>query len=169
MRKFFKNPLTNIFFFFLYLLDIKEHCIKVAVKTLCLLYLLVISVCDMRTRRIPDCITGSVFALAFCLDVLLSCPKIPEKFFCGFLFFALLGAVSAITKGMGLGDAKVAAVLGYCIGFFEVLAILAFAAFLGIFGFCLFVLCKRKQDKLPFVPFMTLGYVITEVMSRRLM
>lgn len=169
MQKFFKNHLTNFFFFFLYLLDIKEHCIKVTVKTLCLLYLLVISVCDVRTRCIPDCITGSVFALAFCLDVLRPCSKIPERFLCSFLFFALLGAVSAITKGMGLGDAKVAAVLGYCVGFFETLAILAFAAFFGIFGFCLFTLCKKKQDKLPFVPFVTLGYVITEVVSRRLL
>lgn len=136
------------------------------VKTLCLLYLLVISVCDMRTLRIPDCMTVGAFGLALCLDVILSCSKIPEKLFCGLLFFALLSAVSVITKGMGLGDAKVAAVLGYCVGFFEVLAILTFAAFLGILGFCLLAICRNRQDRLPFAPFVTLGYVLTEIVFR---
>lgn len=140
-----------------------------AVRTLCLLYLLVISVCDIRMRRIPDYMTGCVFGGALCADVLLSCSRIPEKLFCGFFFLALLGAVSFITKGMGLGDAKVAAVLGYCVGFFETVAILASAAALGIFGFVLFALCKKKQDKLPFVPFVTIGYVLAEAVFRRLL
>lgn len=169
MQKFFKKYLTKLFFFFLYLLDIKEHCLKVAVRTLCLLYLLVISVCDIRTGRIPDCMTALFFAAAFCKDLFLSPKTIPESLSCAFLFFLIFFSVSVLTKGMGLGDAKVAAVLGYCVGFFETVAILASAAVLGIFGFVLFALCKKKQDKLPFVPFVTIGYVLAEAVFRRLL
>lgn len=164
MQKFFKKYLTKPFFFFLYLLDIKEHCLKVAVRTLCLLYLLIISVCDIRTGRIPDCMTALFFAAAFCKDLFLSPKTIPESLSCAFLFFLIFFSVSVLTKGLGMGDAKLAAVLGYCEGFFGASLSLSIASVLGLLAFMLLPAEKRDAAKLPFAPFMSAGYAVSSVL-----
>ena len=138
-------------------------------RALCFLYLLIISVCDIRTRRIPNCITGGLFAGVFCRDIFLSSPKISEKLLCGFFFLIVFGLVSVFTIGLGMGDAKLAAVLGYCLGFFNTIKVFVFASLFGIMFFLLLAFCRKDLKKLPFVPFVFLGYALSEVVHRRLL
>ena len=138
-------------------------------RTICFLYLLIISVCDIRTERIPNCITGGLFAGVFCTDIFLSFPRIPEKLICGFCFLLVFAIVSVFTKGLGMGDAKLAAVLGYCLGFFKTIGIFVFASLLGIIAFLLLAVCRKNLKKLPFAPFVALGYVFSEVTYRGLL
>lgn len=143
----------------------------------CLLYELTALCCiagfaayDLKKKRVPD------RALVFFCPLFLAAPL----FRCGSLFsvqaflpvlglsitgmasgfFVLLAAalISHDGTGIGGGDIKLAALMGYSYGSYRFLAILLIAAFLA--GCFAFALQRRKKNLplcLPFVPFLAVG------------
>ncbi|MCM1525611.1 MAG: prepilin peptidase [Bacteroides sp.] len=148
--------------------------------TVCLLYELAVLCCvagfaayDLKKKRVPD------RALVFFCPLFFAAPL----FRCGFLFpaqallpelalsfagmaagfFVLLAAalISHDGAGIGGGDIKLAALMGFAYGPYRLLAILLTAAFLA--GCFAFVLQFRKRALplcLPFVPFLATGSLI---------
>lgn len=138
-------------------------------QNLCLLYLPVISVFDLRTGRIPNYITLFFFALMLVVDIFTFPSKIPIRLLCAVFFFSLFLFIAFLTKGLGMGDVKLAAVIGYCKGFFAASLIFILACLGGILFFLFCHFHKRELKKIPFAPFVTIGFVISEIFCRRIL
>ena len=72
--------------------------------------------------------------------------------------------------GMGLGDVKLALLLGFVLGVEVIVAM--FAAFLvgGLVGIGLLVVGKRsRKDRIPFGPFLALGGIIGSLVGEQVL
>lgn len=146
----------------------------VAVVLLVLVYLylavvsVVLSVIDLRTRRLPNAIVLpsylviGVFLAAACVFgapwAALGRAAVGGALL--FVFYLLLRAMGS--GGMGGGDVKLAGVLGIALGFigWGALIVGALAAFVagGIVGVILIALrVAGRNSKIPFAPFMVIG------------
>lgn len=88
-----------------------------------------------------------------------------DSWWAGLLIGGLvIGSIFAITlgKGIGLGDAKFAAVLGITLGGPKTLLMLFLAFVIGaVFGIIVIILKKAdKQTAIPFGPFIFLGWIL---------
>lgn len=138
-------------------------------KGLCLLYLLVISFYDLRTGRIPNYITIPFFVLLLVSDIFIAPLKIPTQLLCAAFFFFLFLCIAYVTKGLGMGDVKLAAVIGYCKGFFDTSLIFILACFAGLIFFFGRNFLRKELKKIPFSPFVTAGYLMSEIFCRRIL
>lgn len=159
------------FFYFFLPIYIRYKRIKflMVLQNLCLLYLPVISVFDLRTGRIPNYITLFFFALMLVVDIFTFPSKIPIRLLCAAFFFLLFLCIAMFTKGLGMGDVKLAAVIGYYKGFFAASLIFILACLGGILFFLFCHFHKRELKKIPFAPFVTIGYLISEIFCRRIL
>jgi leader peptidase (prepilin peptidase)/N-methyltransferase len=123
----------------------------------------VVTVSDLRTRLIPDgpLIAAAAGAVALCavawpseLGVRLLAGVIAGGF--------LLGAALARPGGMGLGDVKLAGVLGLYLGPGVLAALLVAFAAGAAAGFVLLVRhgWAARTRALPFAPFLSLGALV---------
>jgi leader peptidase (prepilin peptidase)/N-methyltransferase len=126
----------------------------------------VVTVSDVRTRLVPDAalVAGMAVALPVCL---LSDPGgLPERLLCGLAAGGFLLIAALIRPdGMGLGDVKLAGVLGVYLGagIGEAMTV-AFAAG-SIAG--LFLLARHgwsaRSRTIPFAPFLAIGALVALV------
>ncbi len=134
----------------------------------CLLYLIIISYFDLTCGRIPNPVT-IVFSLAVLAFDLSTVPAdIPVKLMSSLFFFLVFFVTAAVTKGIGMGDVKLAAVIGYCSGFFRTSLVLISACTIGAAVFLFFIIFRYKIKRLPFAPFVTAGYIVTNIFCRRI-
>ena len=133
-----------------------------------LLYLAIISFFDLRTGRIPNFLTYGFFAAMLFYNIFKLPSKIPNHLLSALFFFIIFLITALATKGLGLGDVKLAAVMGYTSGLFKTSIILFFACLSGITIFLVLKVLKREHKQLPFAPFVTAGYIICEILCRRI-
>lgn len=82
-------------------------------------------------------------------------------------FLVVLAALFLLSKivggGLGLGDVKLLAATGYCLGFISIFSILLYSVFLSFFAalFFLLVLKKGRKYAIPFAPFIFIGFLLT--------
>lgn len=139
------------------------------------LYLILISLIDIRTQKIPNLLIFSAFICIFCFDLNEFIYMIPVKILnCGF-YFSLLSFVLILSKGFGAGDVKLSALLAYNFSFLETSLILLIASIMGLIYFIILKLIIRLKNnsnknnrKIPFAPFLTLGCFVGTLVSRRL-
>jgi leader peptidase (prepilin peptidase)/N-methyltransferase len=133
--------------------------------------LLIVSCIDLAHTIIPDAITlpGIVAGLGTSLWLT---PIGIHNAFLGivlggglFLLMAILSVVILKREGMGGGDIKLIAMLGAFLGWHAVLVTIFLAAVLGAgVGLTLILLRrKRRQEPLPFGPFLALGALLAMV------
>lgn len=134
----------------------------------CFLYLYLLSFLDIKFRRVPDALVFCLFVTIFCSDIAFSFYSIPAYFLSAFLVFLILFFVAFLTHGLGIGDVKLAAILGFCFGFWRVLIAMILACLLGICAFFIFRIRKKNIRNLPFVPFLTFGCTFSLVFFRSL-
>ena len=132
-----------------------------------LLFLIVIAVRDIQTRKITTAalILGGLISIA---EQLL----IKRMDFLMVLGGAAIGVVciiiSKVTKeGVGYGDSLVILILGIYLGFYNLLIVLSTTFFLLL---CVSIpaLCFRRMSRtyaLPFLPFLTCGYILVLLMG----
>lgn len=119
------------------------------------------SVIDIKTREIPNWISGMIALTALLnFDV---------RNLWGLIVAMIFFAVALFTCKIGGGDVKLIAALSVVCGLWGSFALLLFAqtAMLVFYAikFVIFKLRGRTADKaLPFVPFITLGYVLTNIL-----
>ncbi len=123
--------------------------------------LIILSVFDIRTKRIP--IGGFISLYAYSAIYLFcsgECSFSPVTLIISVIPGLILGALSFITEGkIGMGDALIIAGLGMGLGIERVSYTLTGALIL-ICLFGLFMMVTRKMNRrsqIPFVPFITLS------------
>ncbi len=126
-----------------------------------LVILFLISWVDVRERRIPDGLVFLIIILGV-ISLFLGQPLGPALLG-GVVYFSLLFLIHLLFPGgMGWGDVKLAAALGFFLGWQK--AILSFLlSFAGgaIIGIILIALgIKGRRDPIPFAPFMAGGAII---------
>src|SRR4051794_26634684 len=119
---------------------------------------------DLERRLIPNLITGPAAAAALVAGLVLDLDGVPEQLIAGGAAggFFLLAAL-AYPRGMGMGDVKLAGVLGLCLGKAVAPAVLI-ALFSGVIvgGVIIARVGAREGRKVavPFGPFLALGGII---------
>lgn len=132
----------------------------------CLLYLATISFFDLHEGRIPNLITLGFFSLLVIADIFSSTSEIPMRLACSVFFSTVFLIAATTTKGMGMGDIKLAAAISYCSGFFKTLCTFILASLAGIIFFITLRLFNKKTSKIPFAPFTAAGYLLSELIFR---
>ena len=125
--------------------------------------LAVVTVTDLRERRIPDAAVASTALMALAVCALAWPGTIPERLGAaagagGFL----LAAALLRPDGMGLGDVKLAAVLGLFLGRAVVPALLAALALGALAGLALAARRRAspRAQTIPFAPFLATGAAV---------
>lgn len=133
--------------------------------------LLVVSVIDAQTRRIPNALTYPLTPVLLALTVAAalldgspgSALRAVLAGVAGFAFLLLLALISP--RGMGMGDVKLAAFIGLGLGYLSWghLVLGLFLAFVlgGLIGMLLLVTGLRsRSDQIPFGPYLALGAML---------
>jgi leader peptidase (prepilin peptidase)/N-methyltransferase len=160
------NGLLYIFLYHQY-----SFSIQTAVFALLTTALLIVSCIDLAHTIIPDTITLPGIVVGLGTSLWLTSVGIRNAFLgvvLGgglFLLMAILSVVLLKREGMGGGDIKLIAMLGAFLGWHAVLVTIFLAAVLGAgVGLTLILLRrKRRQEPLPFGPFLALGALLAMV------
>jgi leader peptidase (prepilin peptidase)/N-methyltransferase len=119
---------------------------------------------DLEHRIIPNAITVPGAAVAVAVGLALDPAGEPGRLLAGACAGAfLLVAALAYPGGMGMGDVKLAAVLGLCLGASVAVALLV-ALVLGV-GVGMTVIARRgaavgRKTAIPFGPFLAVGALV---------
>lgn len=143
--------------------------VSVALALLLLVVLIPATVIDLRRRRIPDAITGPGAIAAVVLGLLLEPAGQPVRVISAFMA-ALLLLVPGLLRpgGMGLGDVKLAFVIGLCLG--PVVVVAVFAALLAGSIAAVVLTVRRgwaeaRAATIPFGPYLAGGGLLAIVVG----
>jgi leader peptidase (prepilin peptidase)/N-methyltransferase len=128
--------------------------------------LLTVTVADVRTRLIPDRALAVATAIIVPLAVALDSPSPPERGLAGLGAGGFLLAAALIRpEAMGLGDVKLAVVLGLYLGRGVVAALLIAFVSGSLLGVALIVRhgWTARSRTIPFAPFLSLGALVVLV------
>ena len=122
--------------------------------------LAVVTASDLRSRTIPDWALIAAFGLGIPLSVVADPASMPERTLASLGAGGLLLAAALVRPhGMGLGDVKLAAVLGFYLGSAMVAAMLVAFGTGSIAG--LVVLARHgwaaRGRAIPFAPYLAIG------------
>jgi leader peptidase (prepilin peptidase) / N-methyltransferase len=122
-----------------------------------------VTVSDLRTRLIPDGPLAASLGLALVICALTSPSQLPERLAAGACAAGFLLAAALIRPdGMGLGDVKLAGVIGVYLGAAVVVAMLVAFASGSVVG--LAVIARRgwaaRMRTIPFAPCLALGALV---------
>jgi leader peptidase (prepilin peptidase) / N-methyltransferase len=125
-----------------------------------ILLVAVVTVTDLRSRTIPDAVLLTALGLAGPICLLSDPSDLPERLLAaGGAGGFLLATALARPDGMGLGDVKLAGVLGFYLGVWVVEALLIAFAAGSLAG--LVVLARHgwegRRRTIPFAPFLAFG------------
>jgi prepilin signal peptidase PulO-like enzyme (type II secretory pathway) len=118
-----------------------------------------ITVIDLRSYRIPDALSLGGLGLLATVDLAASCPALLWNAAAAAFAFLLFWAVRALTGGLGFGDVKYAALLGWFAGPRLLPAAFFSAAAAGlVYALIALRLHRRKAgDRVAFGPFLSIG------------
>jgi leader peptidase (prepilin peptidase)/N-methyltransferase len=122
---------------------------------------------DVRERRVPNALTaGAALAL-----LAAGAARDPGRLAAGAIAAGFLGVPALLRPaGMGLGDAKLAGVLGLGLGPAVALALLVALAAGTLYGAGLAVrrgVAAAREATVPFAPFLALGATVAAVWASR--
>lgn len=141
-----------------------DDALRCALGLAMVTFLVPIAVIDLDLKRIPNALTGPAAIVALAIGAIFDPSYLPEQLIAGaaaLLFFLLPALIH--NKGMGMGDVKLAGVLGLYLGR-SVAPALFFALILGVVvGVAVIAsqgMTEGRRVKIPFGPFMAAGAVI---------
>jgi leader peptidase (prepilin peptidase) / N-methyltransferase len=141
-----------------------DDALKCALGLALVTFLVPIAVIDLDLKRIPNALTGPAAIVAVVLGAIFDPSFLPEQLIAGaaaLLFFFLPALLH--NKGMGMGDVKLAGVLGLYLGR-AVAPALFFALVIGVVvGVAVIAsqgMTEGRRVKIPFGPFMAAGAVL---------
>lgn len=161
---------TSLLFILLYLgFGITFYSIMLAIISA---FLVIIFVYDLYFKIIPNIIVIPAIVVWAAAWILMLVPganlSIPNDFhnliYGGLISGLFIGAIVFFTrgKGMGVGDIKLAFLLGFILGWANALVFLFFAFLLGaIVGVALILThVKKLKSQIPFGPFLIAGFYL---------
>jgi len=145
---------------------LKDDAVNIALGLLLVTFLVPITLIDLELRLIPNRLTLPAAVAALVAGVVLDIDFVPEQLIAGAAAggFFLLAAV-AYPRGMGMGDVKLAGVMGLYLGL-NVVPALAIAFFAGtLVGIAVMVRhgAGGRKKGVPFAPFLALGGLVAIV------
>src|SRR4051794_15485233 len=138
--------------------------LQVALGLVLVTFLVPIAVIDLDHRIIPNKLTAPAALLAVALGLALDTSFVPEQFIAGLAaggFFFLAAAMHP--KGMGMGDVKLAGVLGLYLGRAvapALFAALALGVVVGAAIIARYGATVGRKKAVPFGPFLAMGALI---------
>jgi len=130
----------------------------------CSAILVVILVIDLEHHKIPNRIVYPAIGFALIATLFLPESSIGERLLGSLIGFALLFLLAYFyPSGMGMGDVKLMAFVGFIVGFPEVLLALFLSFVLGgsLSGALLAARRIGRRDPIAFAPFIALGTLTT--------
>ena len=129
------------------------------IVTVC--FCLGIAAFDLKTYRIPDTLLISFILVIAVMEGDQPFPVMAAHLATALAVFLLFAAVWHFSRGIGFGDVKYAAALGYILNPEMNIKALIFTAFLCIIVYTLGLLLFRwpKTTKIPFAPFLSAGAI----------
>jgi leader peptidase (prepilin peptidase)/N-methyltransferase len=124
----------------------------------------VIFIIDWEQQIIPDELVFIALGVVFVVFLLTDYDKIFLHFFAGFASSLFLLLINLLTRGrgMGLGDVKLAIVMGTILGIYSINWMLVSFVVGGITGLTLIIAGRAKMaDKIAFGPFLIAGFFVT--------
>jgi leader peptidase (prepilin peptidase)/N-methyltransferase len=141
--------------------------------------LLAVVVIDLRSRRIPNRLTGAGAVAALLLGLLGEPEALPERLLAALAAGSvLLLAAVARPDGMGLGDVKLTAVLGLFLGRTVLVALLVALLAATVAGSTIALRAgvrstadarEWRATTIPLAPFLALGTLVALVVGDRLL
>ena len=130
--------------------------------------LIVISIIDLRSFRIPDPLSLGGIAILLTFDLVQDGALVPARAAATLFAAGLFFLIRRFTGGLGLGDVKMAALVGYAVGPRGLPAALLVAALggLGFAGWKALGGCWPSDRKIPFGPFLSAGAFTSLALSR---
>lgn len=134
------------------------------------LLLISVMIIDGKTHIIPNILNGILFGVGIVFLVIEF--AIFRETFVGTLIMKVLGLLGCfvlfyvltrlIKDGIGMGDVKLIAAMGWVIGISETLITILFALILCTVVAIILLLGKKKdkKDQIPFGPFVFFGYIL---------
>jgi leader peptidase (prepilin peptidase)/N-methyltransferase len=132
---------------------------------------LLIAIIDLRTRLIPNVLTGFGVVLALAFSILLPAPGLVaalEGAALGGAIFLLLAVLRR--NAMGFGDVKLAVLIGIMTGFPWVLQALVLGIVLGGLAAAVLLLTRMRKPKhyIPYAPYLAAGAMLTLLYGARI-
>lgn len=128
------------------------------------------AVTDLRTRTIPNSLTAAGAVSLLAVRALVAPSSLPAAVGWGAVLLAALGALAFLrTGGMGMGDAKLAGVLGLALGPGAVVALLVACAAATAVGAGVAVregLARARRTTVPLAPFLAVGAAVAWALLR---
>ncbi|KAB3532803.1 prepilin peptidase [Alkaliphilus serpentinus] len=139
------------------------YTIKFLFMALLFATLTAISIEDYRSKIIPDLLIIVGMIIGFILIPFINNIYLLDHLATGVIGGGLIAIFSVISKGaIGLGDAKLTALIGLYMGMMGALVVILTATFIcGIFGLILLTFkIKNRKSTIPFAPFVLLSFII---------
>jgi leader peptidase (prepilin peptidase)/N-methyltransferase len=136
----------------------------IALSVLTILVVVPVALIDLEYKVIPNRITAPAAVLALALGLALDPAGEPERIYaCLVAGGAIAAVVFLYPAGMGMGDAKLVAVLGLCLGTAVAVAVLVGVLAGVVVGVA--VMAQRgvadgRKTKVPFGTFLALGAIV---------
>ncbi len=133
--------------------------------------LAIVTLTDLELKIIPDRVLGPAAVICLAIAIPTDPGGVPERLIAGAAAGALLfAAAMAYPKGMGLGDVKLAAVMGLFLGRNVAPAILAGLLAGSIVGIAMIARhgSEARKAAIPFGPFLAFGGIVGLLMGNEL-
>ncbi|MCK4241291.1 MAG: prepilin peptidase, partial [Candidatus Atribacteria bacterium] len=138
--------------------------------------LIIIALIDLNKQIIPDVISLPGIVIGLILSFFVPYISFINSFLGVFvgggiiLIIGLVGSVIFKKEAMGGGDVKLAAMIGAFLGWRYIIISLFLGFFLGALAGIFLILSKikRREDMIPFGPFIALGSIITLLWSEKI-
>lgn len=142
----------------------QDDALGIALGLVLVTALVPITLIDLDHRLIPNRITLPAAAAALAAGLALDVGFVPEQLIAGTAAFAFFFLAAWLhPRGMGMGDVKLAGVLGLCLGRAAAPAIF-FALIAGVLaGIAVIVhlgAARGRRTAVPFGPFLALGAIV---------
>lgn len=172
----FQYPIIEVLNCILYIIVLFKYGISITTLKYCILIsiLIVISVIDYKTQYVygSTIIFGFICGFLFLVVQLIVYKNGAFDSIAGCIIgFLIIKIIAFITKGMGDGDAEIAAVCGLFLGIKGILIGL-FLGFIigGVIGIIIIILkLKKIKDKIAFGPFIAIGTFISMMWANEIL
>lgn len=127
------------------------------IKLLFSIFLVWVSVYDIKNRKIENLVHIVVIFAAFSLTEIIIAERIAGLVFC----FLPVGTTSFTTGKIGMGDAKLSAAFGFVLGVYQGLASLIAGLLLSLIITSIYSFLKKKKiTSYPLAPYLCAGFLL---------
>ena len=133
----------------------------------CAIILGILSYWDIKCYKIPNNVVlmGTVFLV--CHTVTNPFQILSYRYLNVIFFISLFYSIALLTHGLGMGDVKVMGIISFVEDFFSICTIGVIACIFGaVIFFVQKVIKHKKLTRIPFVPCLTFGFVIVEILKK---